>query len=41
MNTLFDLTGKVAIVTGASTGLGAGMALGLADAGADLVLVSR
>ncbi len=41
MNNLFDLTGKVAIVTGANTGLGAGMALGLADAGADLVLVSR
>jgi len=39
MSTLFDLTGKVALVTGASTGLGAGMALGLAEAGADLVLV--
>jgi 2-deoxy-D-gluconate 3-dehydrogenase len=36
---LFDLTGKTAIVTGASTGLGKGMSLGLAEAGADLVLV--
>jgi 2-deoxy-D-gluconate 3-dehydrogenase len=35
----FDLSGKVAIVTGASTGLGKGMSLGLAEAGADLVLV--
>jgi 2-deoxy-D-gluconate 3-dehydrogenase len=33
----FDLTGKVAIVTGSSTGLGAAMALGLAAAGADIV----
>jgi 2-deoxy-D-gluconate 3-dehydrogenase len=33
----FDLTGKVAIVTGASTGLGQGMALALAEAGADIV----
>jgi 2-dehydro-3-deoxy-D-gluconate 5-dehydrogenase len=39
MNKLFDLTGKVAIVTGASTGLGQGMSLGLAEAGASLVLV--
>ncbi|HOV98479.1 MAG TPA: 2-dehydro-3-deoxy-D-gluconate 5-dehydrogenase KduD [Bacteroidota bacterium] len=39
MSNLFDLTGKAAIVTGASTGLGQGMALGLAEAGADLVLV--
>jgi 2-deoxy-D-gluconate 3-dehydrogenase len=36
---LFVLTGKVAIVTGASTGLGQGMSIGLAEAGADLVLV--
>jgi len=36
---LFDLTGKTAIVTGASTGLGKGMALGLAEAGANTVLV--
>jgi len=35
----FDLSGKAAIVTGASTGLGKGMSLGLAEAGADLVLV--
>ncbi|MCX7984721.1 MAG: 2-dehydro-3-deoxy-D-gluconate 5-dehydrogenase KduD [Bacteroidetes bacterium] len=39
MMNLFDLSGKAAIVTGASTGLGQGMALGLAEAGADLVLV--
>jgi len=35
----FKLTGKVAIVTGASRGLGQGMALALADAGADIVAV--
>ncbi len=33
----FKLTGKVAIVTGCRTGLGQGMALGLAEAGADIV----
>jgi 2-deoxy-D-gluconate 3-dehydrogenase len=33
----FNLTGKVAIVTGARTGLGQGMAFGLAEAGADIV----
>jgi NAD(P)-dependent dehydrogenase (short-subunit alcohol dehydrogenase family) len=37
----FDLSGKVALVTGASRGLGEGMALALARAGADCVLVSR
>lgn len=35
----FDLTGSSAIVTGASTGLGRGMALALGAAGADLLLV--
>lgn len=34
---LFDLSGKVALVTGARTGLGRGMALALAEAGADIV----
>ncbi len=38
---LFDLTGKVAMVTGAAGGLGAGMARGLAQAGADIILVDR
>ncbi|MGB0665108.1 MAG: 2-dehydro-3-deoxy-D-gluconate 5-dehydrogenase KduD [Pontibacterium sp.] len=33
----FDLSGKVAIVTGCNTGLGQGMALGLAKAGCDVV----
>ena len=33
----FDLSGKVALVTGCSSGLGEGMALGLAEAGADVV----
>jgi 2-deoxy-D-gluconate 3-dehydrogenase len=37
----FRLLGKVAIVTGASRGLGKAMALGLGEAGASLVLVSR
>lgn len=34
---LFDLTGKVAVVTGCNTGLGQGMALGLAQSGCDIV----
>ncbi|GEL97777.1 2-dehydro-3-deoxy-D-gluconate 5-dehydrogenase KduD [Cellulomonas terrae] len=37
----FDLSGKRAVVTGAGRGLGQGVALGLAQAGADLVLVGR
>ena len=35
----FDLTGRTAAVTGAGRGLGQGVALGLAEAGADLVLL--
>jgi 2-dehydro-3-deoxy-D-gluconate 5-dehydrogenase len=38
---LFDLSGKVAIVTGGNGGIGLGMARGLADAGADIVVVGR
>jgi len=38
---LFDLSGRVAIVTGASRGLGQHFAWALANAGADLVLTSR
>ncbi|MCH7859267.1 MAG: SDR family NAD(P)-dependent oxidoreductase, partial [Candidatus Marinimicrobia bacterium] len=41
MSDLFDLSGKVAIVTGASRGLGQGMARALAGAGANLVVTSR
>jgi NAD(P)-dependent dehydrogenase (short-subunit alcohol dehydrogenase family) len=38
---MFDLTGKVALVTGAAQGLGRAMALALAEAGADILLVDR
>ena len=38
---LFDLTGRVAIVTGASRGLGLTFARALARAGADVVITSR
>jgi len=37
----FDLAGKVAVVTGANTGLGQAMAVALAGAGADVALVGR
>jgi len=40
MHQLFDLTGKVAVVTGASRGLGRGIAVGLAQAGADIIAVA-
>jgi len=38
---LFDLTGRVAIVTGGNGGIGLGMARGLASAGASVVLAAR
>jgi NAD(P)-dependent dehydrogenase (short-subunit alcohol dehydrogenase family) len=37
----FSLAGKVAIVTGASSGLGVAFAVGLADAGADIAICAR
>lgn len=41
MSNPFDLSGKVAIVTGANTGIGQGIALALAAAGADIAAVGR
>ena len=41
MSALFDLTGKTAMVTGANTGLGQAIAVGLAGAGAGIVAVGR
>lgn len=38
---LFDLSGRVAVVTGGTTGLGHAIALGLADAGAEVIASSR
>ncbi|GCF95897.1 short-chain dehydrogenase [Enterococcus florum] len=38
---MFDLTGKVAVVTGASSGLGRDAAMAYAQAGADVVLLAR
>ena len=41
MKNYFDLTGRVAVVTGASTGLGLQMAKAFASQGANLVLLAR
>jgi NAD(P)-dependent dehydrogenase (short-subunit alcohol dehydrogenase family) len=38
---LFDLSGKTAVVAGGTSGIGRTLALGLADAGADVVVVGR
>ncbi|MBB3609882.1 glucose 1-dehydrogenase [Rhizobium sp. BK602] len=40
-NTMFDLAGKIAVVTGASRGLGQWIALALAEAGADICITAR
>src|SRR5690625_183742 len=41
INSLFDLSNRTAIVTGAGKGIGKSIALGLASAGANVVLCSR
>lgn len=41
MNNMFDLTGKVAVVTGASSGLGHDAAIAYAEYGADVALLAR
>ena len=41
VSTPFDLTGRTAVVTGANTGIGQGIALALAAAGADIAAVGR
>src|SRR3546814_11262788 len=41
MTNPFDLSNRVAIVTGANTGIGQGIALALAEAGADIACVGR
>ncbi|MEK3786811.1 MULTISPECIES: 2-dehydro-3-deoxy-D-gluconate 5-dehydrogenase KduD [Paenibacillus] len=41
MKPLFSLEGKTALVTGSSGGLGEGIAIAMAEAGADVVMVSR
>ena len=41
MHNYFDLTGKAALITGGSRGLGREMALAFADAGADVIVSSR
>ncbi len=41
MSSIFDLSGTVAVVTGANTGIGQAIVLALAEAGADIAAVGR
>ena len=41
MGNLFDLSGKVAVVSGSNDGIGQGITIGLAEAGADIVALHR
>ncbi|MCY8652187.1 SDR family NAD(P)-dependent oxidoreductase, partial [Bacillus haynesii] len=41
MNQAFQLTGKTAVVTGGTRGIGRAIALGLAESGANIVLLQR
>ena len=41
MSTMFNLKGKVAIITGGNSGIGNGIARGLASAGSDIVVTAR
>ena len=41
MSTLFDLTGRAAVITGGNGGIGLGIAQGLAEAGANILIVGR
>ena len=38
---MFSLSGKTAIITGGNSGIGLGMAKGLAEAGANIVIIGR
>lgn len=41
VHSLFDLTDRIAVVVGGSSGIGRALALGLAEAGADVIATAR